>query len=102
MATTHLNKTETHRCAEGLYFLDFDKECKASDKLRLKQHHLTSKSIINNFDGMIAVNKILVTLQRTLEKKTYCKIASSNMSHLEAHAGLSKLLMKGIFGPYVL
>ena len=32
----------------------------------------------------------------------YCKIASSNTSRLEAHIGLFRLLMKGIFGPYVL
>ena len=32
----------------------------------------------------------------------YRKVASSNMSHLDAHAGFSGLLMKGIFDPYVL
>ena len=32
----------------------------------------------------------------------YRKIASSNMSCLEAHLGLFSLLMKGIFGAYVL
>ena len=31
----------------------------------------------------------------------YCKVASSNMSRLEAHDGFFKLLMKEIFGPYV-
>ena len=31
----------------------------------------------------------------------YRKIASSNTSHLEAHAGIFRLLMKGIFDPYV-
>ena len=31
----------------------------------------------------------------------YHKVASSNMSHLEAHAGFFRLLMKGIFNPYV-
>ena len=31
----------------------------------------------------------------------YCKIASSNTSGLKAHIGLFRLLMKGIFGPYV-
>ena len=30
----------------------------------------------------------------------YRKIASSNMSRLEAHAGFFRLLMKGIFSPY--
>ena len=32
----------------------------------------------------------------------YHKVASSNTSRLEAHAGFFKLLMKGIFDPYVL
>ena len=32
----------------------------------------------------------------------YRKVASSNKSPLEAHAGLFRLLMKGIFYPYVL
>ena len=31
----------------------------------------------------------------------YYKVASSNTSHLDAHAGFSRLLMKGIIGPYV-
>ena len=32
----------------------------------------------------------------------YCKVASSNTSCLEAHAGFFKLLMKRIFDAYVL
>ena len=32
---------------------------------------------------------------------TYCKVASSNKSCLEAHAGFYRLLMKGIFNPYI-
>ena len=32
----------------------------------------------------------------------YCKVASSNTSHLEAHAGFLSLLMKENFDPYVL
>ena len=31
----------------------------------------------------------------------YRKVASSNTSHLEAHAGFFRLLMKGIFDPYM-
>ena len=31
----------------------------------------------------------------------YRKVASSNMSRLEAHAGFFRLLMKGTFDPYV-
>ena len=32
---------------------------------------------------------------------TYCKVASSNTSRLEAHEAFFRLLMKGIFDPYV-
>ena len=32
----------------------------------------------------------------------YRKIASSNTSGLKAHVGLFRLLIKGIFGPYIL
>ena len=32
----------------------------------------------------------------------YRKVTSTNPSHLEAHAGFFRLLMKGIFDPYVL
>ena len=32
----------------------------------------------------------------------YRKIASSNTSHLEAHVGFFRLLVQGIFGPYLL
>ena len=35
-------------------------------------------------------------------KNAYCKVASFNTSRLEAHAGFFRLLMKGIFDPYVL
>ena len=38
-------------------------------------------------------------IEKVLE---YCKIASSNTSRLEAHVGFFRLLMKEIFGPYVL
>ena len=37
-----------------------------------------------------------------LNRNTYRKVASSNTSRLEAHAGFFKLLMKGIFDPYLL
>ena len=35
-------------------------------------------------------------------KFAFHKVASSNTSRLEAHAGFFRLLMKGIFDPYVL
>ena len=33
---------------------------------------------------------------------TYRKVVSSNMSRLDAHAGFFRLLIKGIFDPYLL
>ena len=35
-------------------------------------------------------------------KTTYRKVASANPSRLEAHAGVFRPFMKGIFDPYVL
>ena len=43
--------------------------------------------------------KIEKNLHRQFD--VYHKVASSNMSCLEAHEGLFRLLMKGIFDPYV-
>ena len=36
------------------------------------------------------------------QQNYYCKVVSSNSSRLEAHEGFFRLLMKGIFDPYVL
>ena len=46
-------------------------------------------------------NDVLVTVPSAKIVK-YRKVASSNMSRLEAHVGFFRLLMKGIFEPYVL
>ena len=47
--------------------------------------------------------KILAkTFTNSLTKIIYRKVTSSNTSRLEAHAGFFRLLMKGIFDPYVL
>ena len=46
-------------------------------------------------------NKIM-TLEVQNYKTEYRKVASSNTSRFEAHAGLFRLLMKGIFDAYVL
>ena len=43
---------------------------------------------------------LMVFIKPNLHK--YRKVVSSNTSRLEAHAGFFKLLMKGIFDPYVL
>ena len=36
-----------------------------------------------------------------IDQSSYRKVASSNTSRLEAHAGFCRLLVKGIFDPYV-
>ena len=38
---------------------------------------------------------------RRLQNNIYGEVASSEMSHLEAHAGFFRLLMQGIFDQYV-
>ena len=37
-----------------------------------------------------------------VDKNPYHKVTSSNTSRLEAHDGFFRLLMKGIFDPYIL
>ena len=39
---------------------------------------------------------------RFFQNPIYRKVANSNLSRLEAHADFFRLLMKGIFDPYVL
>ena len=56
---------------------------------------LTSVGEISNVKTLYSI--IVIPLQLT-----YCKVESSNTSRLEAHAGFFRLLMKGIFDPYVL
>ena len=48
------------------------------------------------------VSKTFGDLMQTEQQCKYCKVVSSNTSRLEADAGFSRLLMKGIFDPYVL
>ena len=43
-----------------------------------------------------------LNLNKNAKKTNYRKVGSSNMSCLEAHTGFFLLLMKGIFGPYLL
>ena len=55
------------------------------------------------FEGKIYVVYIHVFLfASVLNHVIYRKVASSNMSRLEAPAGFFRLLLKGIFDPYVL
>ena len=54
---------------------------------------------------MAGLESIIVDLtppRLDIQVFNYRKVASSNMSRLEAHAGFFRLVMKGIFYPYVL
>ena len=53
-------------------------------------------------DFLEASNYTVTILKHAHLVHSYHKIASSNPSRLEAHVGFFRLLMKGIFGPYVL
>ena len=57
---------------------------------------------VKNLDVFSYSERLLLTLKITCSRRIYCKVASSNMSRLEAHAGFFRLLMKGIFNPYFL
>ena len=52
--------------------------------------------------SMTARSTFLVLLLHETFTYKCCKVASSNTTRLEAHAGFFRLLMKGIFDPYVL
>ena len=52
-------------------------------------------------DDVAASNEYWVFTVQNL-KSVYRKVASSNTSHLEVHAGFYRLFMKGIFNAYVL
>ena len=41
-------------------------------------------------------------LCRNIYVSNYCIVTSTNLPRFEAHAGLFRLLMNGIFDPYVL
>ena len=45
---------------------------------------------------------VSVTFCNTDVYSAYCIVVITSPSNFEAHAGLFRLLMKGIFGPYVL
>ena len=57
--------------------------------------------------GYICTNLVTYTKFKDARKiahtvAAYCKVTSSNTSRIEAHAGFFRLLLKGIFDPYVL
>ena len=62
-------------------------------------------SFVSYCSRMLLLNLNLKLMYDLLDlnlKLMYRKVASSNTSRLEAHAGFIRLLMKGIFDPYVL
>ena len=60
--------------------------------LLIERDCVYSKKIFDN-SGLCLIHKII-----SFESH---KVTSSNTSRLKAHAGFFRLLMKGIFGPYV-
>ena len=48
------------------------------------------------------VSSLGMEIYQSLKNFNYHTVASYNTSRLEAHAGFFRLLMKGIFDPYVL
>ena len=63
------------------------------DKAKEDRYSISAISFHRNYSFLKVENvKIFI----------YRKVASSNMSRLEAHTGFFRLLMKGIFDPYVL
>ena len=59
----------------------------------------TFQENIDDIESLLSFIYILLSHKKFYR---YRKVASSNMSRLEAHAGFFRLLMKGIFDPYVL
>ena len=66
------------------------------DQLELSKH---ARTVLLSFFYSIFRFELSLFCQTS---SNYRKVASSNTSCLEGHAGFFKLLMKGIFDPYVL
>ena len=65
------------------------------EKLHKQFYSHLAISIENSPFYLISTGKLAVTYNTK-----YRKITSSNTSHLKAHVGFFRLLMKGIFGPF--
>ena len=74
-------------------FVYFDKAAKLCKAFEYAFNEWVAKGVASDSHDFI--------LQGVLTNK-YGKVASSNTSCLEAHAGFFRLLIKGIFDPYVL
>ena len=64
--------------------------------------HFIQKKLVNSLILIKLTTKYFHLCTNAIINFKYRKVASSNMSRLEAHAGFFRLLMKGIFDPYVL
>ena len=51
---------------------------------------------------MVRISKYFPKIMTSFFHSRHRKVASSNTSCLEAHAGFFRLLIKGIFNPYLL
>ena len=65
-----------------------------------KKVYTFMQEVLNKyFTGSNNQFRIIVT---NYPQSIYRKVASSNTSHLEAHAGFFRMRVRGIFDPYVL
>ena len=64
--------------------------------------HNADNSLIVDLTNTLQTPSIEMTWKFIEYRNKYRKVASSNTSCLEAHASFFRLLMKGIFYPYVL
>ena len=67
-----------------------------------KNSQLHGTYILLEFTWKLKFSDFLKNFSSRPKTFMYRKVASSNTSRLEAHAGFFQLLMKGIFDPYVL
>ena len=71
------------------------------DGLLLSVRNMHNSSIENILLKKETTEHLLFS-SKFLKNMIYLKVTSSNTSRLEAHAGFFRLLMKGIFDPYVM
>ena len=64
-------------------------------------YYFADEMMITTADNTVSFLNFLVLKIFGIYRSNYRKVASSNTSCLEAQAGFFRLLMKGIFGPYV-
>ena len=97
----HLSQIKVIKQQGGLKFMFFEKSTKIdeifSDNLMLCSYCQIVGEDFVDFCGLLRKHELQLG-----QLFNYCKVASSNMIRLEAHAGFFRMLIQGIFYPYVL